>query len=220
MAKERSYTDDQLRQAIREAVSWTQVSTLLGAKKGSGSVVTSARKRAELLGIDVSHLTLQAAKVCDKHATLVPTRKGTTTDVGHIANAFASAILAVKGFVAIPALEGSRYDLLLEQPQGRFERLQCKNGRIRGKVLQFNTRSRSGGLYKAGYVSKAYTKDDIDYFAVFCSDNGTLYLIPVEDVQSSVMSLRLEAPENGQAFNIKWAATYEIGKLSDVFKGM
>lgn len=214
MAKERSYSDSDLQQAIDTAASWNQVSMILGRGKASGSVLTSARKRARELSLDVKHLDGSASRIGAHHA-LVPTRTGSTNDKGHVAVAFVSAVLSAKGFVVVPALEGSRYDLLLEQPGGRFLRLQCKAGRLRRGIVEFHTRSLTGRA--AAIKPKAYTRDDIDYFAVFCPENGAVYLLPLEDAVSRVVSLRIVPPANGQTFNVKWASTFEVAKISELF---
>jgi hypothetical protein len=194
LPKDRSYSDEALKGAIEKAVSWTQVSTFLGS--ASGSVIQSARKRATTLGFEVGHLEGSALAV-GPHRALVPTRTGSTIDKGHATVAVVTALLTLKGFVVVPALEGSRYDLLLEQPEGRFLRLQCKTGRLRDNAVQFHTRSQTGRSHNVR--PKAYTKAEIDYFAVFCVETGSCYLVPVQEA-SVVVTLRLEPPANGQIF--------------------
>jgi hypothetical protein len=55
VARERSWTDDDLRTAIAASRSWTQVRDRLGLS-GGGSVTAALRRRAEELGLDVAHL--------------------------------------------------------------------------------------------------------------------------------------------------------------------
>jgi hypothetical protein len=51
---ERTYTDDQLREAVKAAATWADVARALD--KRSGAAVKTIRQTAERLGVDVSHL--------------------------------------------------------------------------------------------------------------------------------------------------------------------
>ncbi|SDR29397.1 group I intron-associated PD-(D/E)XK endonuclease [Natronobacterium texcoconense] len=111
--------------------------------------------------------------------------------------------------VLTPFGENHRYDCVIEK-NDKYLRIQCKTGRYKdGKVI-FSTKStrprRTGNSYDD------YT-DSIDYFAVYCWELESAYLIPIDDAASSEMVLRVEPPSNNQSKGINWADEY---KLSDV----
>ncbi len=110
-----------------------------------------------------------------------------------------------------PFGDNLRYDLVIEDADGRFWRIQCKTGRSNGEYIQFAPAS----LYyhtRAGrttHGSKNY-KDQIDYFAVYCPENREVYLIPVAHAGVSQMNLRLVPTKNNQGKNVRWAKDYEL----------
>ena len=57
---------------------------------------------------------------------------------------------------------------------------------------------------------KPYTREEIDYFAVYCEYTEKVYLIPVEDIASADGTLRVEPTANNQAKGVRWAQDYEI----------
>jgi hypothetical protein len=57
----------------------------------------------------------------------------------------------------------------------------------------------------------------IDDFAVYCPELGSVYLIPIEDVPTRTSAmLRVNPPRNGQLKRIRLAAAYEVAKI-DVY---
>jgi hypothetical protein len=50
----------------------------------------------------------------------------------------------------------------------------------------------------------------IDYFAVYCPQLGTTYLVPVDHVGTSQARLRVEQLKHKQEKGIRWAADYEL----------
>jgi hypothetical protein len=138
-----------------------------------------------------------------------------TTNVGNISTAQVMAALIRMGkFVLLPFGEGRRYDLVVEEDDGRFVRVQCKTGRIWRGAIWFaasSVDSRSGDkVIRKGYAGEA------DWFGVYCPANGKSYLVPVADVPSNGAALRLEPPRNGQQKHIRWAKDYEIGSAPEV----
>lgn len=57
--RRRSYTDDQLRAAVAEHVTWADVATALGKNPRSGAVRKTLRTVAERLELDVKHLEVR-----------------------------------------------------------------------------------------------------------------------------------------------------------------
>lgn len=128
-----------------------------------------------------------------------------TSSVGDVSTAAVLADLVKAGHaVLVPWGDRHRYDLVLERA-GSFERVQVKTGRVRPHgVIEFNAYSNTGR------VQKSY-KGDAELFGVYCPDNGKTYLIPVEDVGDSLVSLRLVPPRNNQSKGVRPAEKYEIG---------
>jgi hypothetical protein len=57
---------------------------------------------------------------------------------------------------------------------------------------------------------KHHYRGDVDYFAVYYPVTHTVYWVPVEDVGTSVASLRLAPAMNGQTIGIRFASDYEL----------
>ena len=132
--------------------------------------------------------------------------KLTTNDIGERAQGIILAEVMKYGYtVLIPFGEGRRYDMVIEKDR-QFFRLQCKSGRYKNGVVRFNTCS----VHWWAKTKRKYTREEIDYFAVYCEHIGKVYLVPVEDVGTDVGCLRVEPTANNQAKGIRWAKDYEI----------
>lgn len=86
-------------------------------------------------------------------------------------------------------------------------RIQCKTARISKdqSYLNFNTCNITGGRgERRGY------REDVEFFGVYSSDTGKVYLIPVTVVPEMVAYLRLKPTKNNQEKGIIWAKDYEI----------
>ncbi len=118
--------------------------------------------------------------------------------------------LQLQGYpILVPFGENTRYDLAIEVA-GRLRRVQCKTGRYRNGAVSFATCSSYAHHPNPKTLRRAYT-GEIDDFAVFCEQLGTVYLIPIEDVPSrNVATLRVEPPRNGQMKHVRLAAQYEL----------
>lgn len=105
-----------------------------------------------------------------------------------------------------PVGEGYRYDLLIDNCDGTFTRVQCKTAReSRNGTIIFATGSR-GGHNKAknkNYVGQA------DIFLVYASIVDKIYSIPVLEAANSSMALRINKPKS-LSHSIKWANDYEL----------
>jgi hypothetical protein len=113
----------------------------------------------------------------------------------------------------IPFGENTRYDLVIDDGV-RLARVQCKTGRLRRGGVIFSACSSYAHHPNPSMVTRSYL-GQIDYFAVFCRETGCSYLIPIEDVQlKSRGKLRVGPPRNNQRIGIRFAADYEIGKVT------
>ena len=114
----------------------------------------------------------------------------------------------------VPMGENTRYDLVLELG-GSLARVQCKTGRLRKGAVLFKTCST--------YDHHPYAKPSrdyfgqVDYFAVYCPQTSGVYLVPIEALPTRVAAaLRVDCPRNNQRRRIRYAADYEIAKVSVV----
>jgi PD-(D/E)XK endonuclease len=121
-----------------------------------------------------------------------------TTAKGDIAEqAVVLGLMAAGKTVLKPISNGLRYDLLIDNPDGSFTRVQCKTGMLKrdGGVLCFRAYNadarRPGGVPYQGQV---------DAFGVYCLQDGRVYFVPMAAVGkiTSEVSLRLSRPKNGQ----------------------
>ena len=132
--------------------------------------------------------------------------------VGERSEAIIMAKLVELGYEVLkPFGDNLRYDLVIEDADGKFWRIQCKTGRSNGEYIEFAPAS----LYyhtRAGKTvngSKSY-HGQIDYFAVYCRETRGVYLVPVSHTGTSQVSLRLVPTKNNQEKNVRWAKDYEI----------
>ena len=133
--------------------------------------------------------------------------KRDTKAVGDRSEAIVLATLIKNGYlVSIPFGENQRYDLLADNG-GRILRVQVKTGRLRGDIINFScssSHSHRGGTHARPYFGQA------DIIAVYCPQNGKVYLVPEEEFVASRAHLRLTAPANNQKRRIRWASRFEL----------
>jgi hypothetical protein len=124
--------------------------------------------------------------------------------------------LRLEGYaVLVPFGENTRYDLVVDDDK-RPRKVQCKTGCLSNGCVVFRTAS----TYAHDPNPKVRTRNyqgEIDEFAVYCPQLGSVYLIPIEDVMTGYRaSLRIDPSRNGQHKNIRLASTYEIARI-DVY---
>jgi len=124
----------------------------------------------------------------------------------HSEAAVMTKLIELRYGVLKPFGDNRRYDLVIEDAESKFWRVQCKTGRSNGEYISFTPAS----LYyhtRAGrttYGSRSY-HGQIDYFAVYCPENKEVYLVPVEHTGTSQLNLRLGATKNNQDKRKRWA---------------
>jgi hypothetical protein len=115
--------------------------------------------------------------------------------------------------VLVPFGENTRYDLVIDDGI-RFVRIQCKTGRLRRGAIRFNTCSTYGHHQRPGDARRGY-HGEIDYFAIFCPDNGGVYLVPIGELRVKTQgALRVEPSGNSQRRKVRLAADYEVGQVA------
>jgi len=115
--------------------------------------------------------------------------------------------------VLTPYGDNTRYDLVIEDADRQFWRVQCKTGWIEddGALIEFATASsyyhtRAG---RTGYGRRDY-RGQIEYFAVYCPEMKKVYLVPIDHVGTANAKLRLVPTKNKQEKNVRWAKDYEL----------
>ena len=133
--------------------------------------------------------------------------KRDTKSVGDRSEAIVLAELVKKGYlVSIPFGENQRYDLLADDGD-RILRVQVKTGRLRRDVIEYSCSSshtHRGGTHARPYFGQA------DAIAVYCPQNGKVYLVPEAEFVASRAHLRLTPPVNNQRRGIRWASRFEL----------
>jgi len=190
VSNKRTYTDDQLRQAIAIGTNWSNVMVALGKTPGSGT--TAVKAVAERLGLDTSHFAhRQSFKPVAAAPTLFSNRpKGG----GRSGLSIAAKWFLDRGYAVSVPLEPAAYDLVTESDDG-LQRVQVKtttcqerNGRYAANVSHMRcgspTRNANGNRRKV-----PYRKDEVDLF--FIVTPAVSYLIPA-DVIDGRLSIVLD----------------------------
>ena len=141
---------------------------------------------------------------------LVGKGKRDTNAIGDISEAAIIARFLQLGYVVLTPYGGNqRYDLVIEDCEGKVWRVQCKTARIEdeGTVVAFNTATHN--IATKNRQTRHY-RGQCDYFAVFCEELNKIYLISVDKVGTTKANLRLVAAKNSQEKNVRWARDYEL----------
>jgi hypothetical protein len=121
--------------------------------------------------------------------------------------------LRAQGYdLLVPFGENTRYDLVIDDGE-RLAKVQCKTGRVHAGAISFRVCSSYAHHPNPKVRFRPYG-DEIDYFAVYCPDNGGVYLVPIGDLPNRFAALlRLEPTRNSQRQGVRFAAPYEIGRI-------
>jgi hypothetical protein len=124
-------------------------------------------------------------------------------ELGNGSEALVLSAYIKAGFtVSIPFGSGASYDLLVDNGADVFK-IQVKTAWISGGVLKYKSLRRQPKSEKR----RRYKNGEIDYFAVYCPANDTLYAIPARD-HLTQGCLRIEPTKNGQSKLIRRASDY------------
>ena len=123
----------------------------------------------------------------------------------------AAALMRAGQRVLRPISGGLRYDLLIDNGDGTFSRVQCKTGLMKDGFIVFRLRNcdarRPNGVSYRG---------QIESFGVFCPENGRTYLVPMSALTTSdsTARLRLRPTRNGQRTGVRLADEFDISDSS------
>lgn len=130
----------------------------------------------------------------------------TTSMVGARSEQYIIAKLMTAGYEPLkPVREGLRYDLVIEDADGHFWRIQCKTGRYKNGAVEFHCSDRGRSI-------RSY-RGQCEYFAIHCTDLGTVYLVPTDQLPLHLACLRIDPPSakmKSQGHGIRWAKDYEL----------
>jgi hypothetical protein len=171
---QRRWSEDDLRVAIEESRTWSQVQTRLRLASGAGTALL--RGHALRLGIDTTHLgraTSQQVALPDRW----------DFDIAHLSRAgsmLAATWFTMTGHEVAWPLEPCRYDLLVSR-NGSASRVQVKTS-IRLRNGRWEVSLTTSGHPTARHPGRHhYDPDDIDAFFVITGDLDC-YLIPIARV--------------------------------------
>jgi hypothetical protein len=119
----------------------------------------------------------------------------------------ATALLRQGRKLLRPLSSACRYDLLMDNEDGTFTRIQCKTGILREGRVEFRLYSISG--HRPTAVSYG---GQVDAFGVYCPQTRESYLVPVAALGSrgAIASLRVLPSRNGQVKKVRLASDYLV----------
>jgi len=103
-----------------------------------------------------------------------------------------------------------RYDLVIEDADGKFWRVQCKTGWLNEDHSVILFASSSSMNYTVKHKGARSYRGQCEYFAVYVEAINKVYFIPVDDVGMARATLRLTPSKNNQEKNVRWAKDYEL----------
>ena len=140
--------------------------------------------------------------------------KGIKGAIGAESEAVIAAALIQAGYTVLtPRGYMHRYDLVIEDAEGKFWKIQCKTAWLSKDraTLRFNGYSLLMKGQKGRLESKRMGyENDVDYFAVYSPDAQKVYLLPITHVKNTENCLRLIPTGNNQEKNVRYAAEYEL----------
>src|SRR5260221_9229251 len=123
-------------------------------------------------------------------------------------SAVVTRLLQCGYFVLTPYGQNHRYDVVIEDADEKFWRVQVKTGwqDADNTVIKFATAS----SYNPTAKEKGWRhyQGQCDYFAVYVEQLDKVYFIPVDTVGLSQAQLRLTPTKNKQEKNVRWAKDY------------
>lgn len=139
-----------------------------------------------------------------------------TQKTGDISEYAAISRLLECGYSVLQPLgQMHRYDLVIEDADGQFWRVQVKTGWLDrdNSVIRFKAASNTyhyNGVGSRGGTRKKGYRGEAEYFCVYVESLRKVYLLSVDEVGSSDVILRLTSTKNNQEKHVRWAKDYEL----------
>ena len=135
-------------------------------------------------------------------------------EMGERSEAIIIGRLVYSGYTVLkPYGENQRYDLVIEDADRQFWRVQCKTAWFSKdqKTLIFNPCSNHYAYaWQKNTMTRRHYQGDVEYFAVYSPDTDKVFLIPIDHVGTTQANLRLFPTVNNQEKNVRWAKDYEL----------
>ncbi len=141
--------------------------------------------------------------------TLTPKRH--TQKTGDISESAVVTRLLQCGYrVLLPYGQMHRYDLVIEDADEKFWRVQVKTGWLNEdqSVIHFATSSSMN--YTVKHKGARSYRGQCEYFAIYVEALNKVYFISVDEVGVTKGTLRLLPSKNNQEKNVRWAKDYEL----------
>lgn len=131
----------------------------------------------------------------------------TTYDKGNISESIVLSAYLRAGFnVSVPFGTGAPYDLVVDNC-GTFFRVQVKTAWYKNGCILYKGRRR---VRDASHnAMRSYTREEVDYFAIYYPKNGQIYVVPLHNSDGC---LRIEPTLNSQRKHIRWAIDFTWDK--------
>jgi len=106
--------------------------------------------------------------------------------------------------ISIPFGNNQRYDMILDDGV-RLIKIQCKTAWPTKGGITFSASSCNGWS-----ITKKSYRGQVDFFAIYSPELHKFYLVPVNDVPTNCVLLRIEKTLSGMKKRCRWAKDYEI----------
>jgi len=112
----------------------------------------------------------------------------------------------MKGYVAcLPLSEHQPYDLVVVANSGKVFKLQVKYATLKSNGI-VEVRFRTSWADRHGSHIKHYSKEEFDYYAIYCPEKDLVVYVPNSPDCPKV--LRFDKAANNQSRYVKWAIDY------------
>jgi PD-(D/E)XK endonuclease len=179
MPNKRTYTDEQLRAAVRSATCWADVVEALGKPRRSSTVYI--QPVALKLRLDTSHFNQPRSRQ-PLAATEMPFTKPAASG-SQSGLCIAARWFLDRGYTVSVPLEPAQYDLVTESDEG-LKRIQIKTCRRRTRGGRYDVRV-ARRVYDpsvpGSYRVAQYDPGMVDFFFII-TQAGTMFLIPLNAV--------------------------------------
>lgn len=119
--------------------------------------------------------------------------------------------------VYIPFGDNEKADLIAEF-NGKLQKIQIKTTEntesYDGDFAYFDLTSST--THRSNGVKHVYSKDEIDYFALYNIETRECFLIAVNDAPRLCITLRYTAPKNNQVKGIRFAKDFTFDKIIEI----
>jgi hypothetical protein len=135
--------------------------------------------------------------------------------IGAISEAKVLLALTEAGYLVLaPCVAVGPYDFVIDDGE-RFSRVQVKTGRLFRGAVCFRPHRLRAAKKETGW--KRRVKDyrgEVDLFGVYCPDNESVYLVPIDVVPGpAICTLRVRPAKNNQSKRVRWAKEYLVVPL-------